>query len=187
MDLYHGAPGDDASIAAVRVRKRHPVNVMIGPPADRSQDRVMMNLFFSKEGERIICGGTTAGLAAEFLGKEVVPSLKFDNPEVPPISQIEGIDLVTEGVLTLSKVLHYTKSATDGSIEDWRSHKDGASLITQALLDRATDVNFYVGQAVNPAHQGPNVPIAFHLKLQLIEQLAERLRAVGKHVKLSYF
>ena len=64
---------------------------------------------------------------------------------------------------------------------------DGASLIAQKLFEKATDINFFVGRAVNPAHQNPNLPITFGIKQQLITSLADCLRKMGKHVRLSYF
>lgn len=186
-DLYHNAPGDDASVAAVRVRRRYPVNLVIGPPADKSQDQAMLNLFFAKEGEKIICGGTTAALAADFLGKMLIPTSDYTDPEVPPVSRIEGVDLVTEGVVTISKVLGHAQQRAQGGIETWRGKKDGASMVAQALIDRATDINFFVGRAKNPAHQDLDLPISFAIKVQLVERLAELLLSIGKHVKISYF
>ena len=102
--LYGGAPGDDTTIAVARVRGRHPVNLVVGPPESKDQDTRMMNLFFSKEGTKIVCGGTTSNVVSRYLHRPVLASLDYPDPEVPPISQIEGVDLVTEGVITLSLI-----------------------------------------------------------------------------------
>lgn len=72
----------------------------------------MMSLFFSKEGKHIVCGGTTSSIAAKFLGKKVKASLAFESGDVPPIAEIEGVDLVTEGVITINKVLEYAQGRT---------------------------------------------------------------------------
>ncbi|MEG0934315.1 MAG: SpoIIE family protein phosphatase [Clostridia bacterium] len=187
--LYEGEPGDDTTVAVMRVRARHPVNLVVGPPATRDQDIKMMNLFFAKEGEKIVCGGTTSGVAAKYLGRPVVPTIDYPDPEVPPISTIQGVNLVTEGVVTISKVLKIAEAwlAGDHADDGWLTKKDGASLVAQALVERATDINFFVGRAINPAHQNPNLPITFGIKIQLIEALAKVLEQMGKHIKVSYF
>jgi len=187
--LYGGKPGDDATVSVLRVRKRHPVNLVVGPPASRDQDMKMMNLFFAKEGAKIVCGGTTSNLAASYLHRPLLASLDYPDPEVPPISQIEGVDLVTEGVVTLSKVLTYAKDflASAKLAPAWAVGGDGASLIAKELFENATDINFFVGLAINPAHQNPDLPITFGVKQQLIQSLAECLEKMGKHIRLSYF
>ncbi|MEG2605497.1 MAG: serine/threonine-protein phosphatase, partial [Clostridia bacterium] len=55
------------------------------------------------------------------------------------------------------------------------------------LFENATDINFFVGRAINPAHQNPNLPITFVIKQQLIQNLADCLKRMGKHIRLSYF
>ena len=188
--LYEGEPGDDTTVAALRIMPRCPVNLMIGPPADPKDVNKMMALFFGKEGKRIVCGGTTSKLAAEYLGKPLRASLDYNaDPEIPPIAYIDGVDLVTEGVITLSRVVEYAHqylSGTDFSAA-WATRKDGAAMIARILFDEATDVNFFAGRAINPAHQNPNLPINFSIKIQLVEELANCLRKMGKEVKLSYF
>ena len=149
----------------------------------------MMNLFFAKEGAKIVCGGTTSRLAADYLRKPLVPSLDYPDPDVPPVSKIEGVDLVTEGVVTLSKVLCYAKDFLQSArlAPVWAVGRDGASCIARELFENATDINFFVGQAINPAHQNPDLPITFGIKQQLIQNLAEQLEKMGKHIRLSYF
>lgn len=186
--LYEGEPGDDTTVAVLRIRKRHMVNLVVGPPAKKEQDIRMMNLFFAKEGEKIVCGGTTSKIASEYLRRPVVPTLEYPDPEVPPISEIEGVDLVTEGVVTLSKVYSLAQSFLSGEdTGSWQMKKDGASRIARELFERATDINFFVGRAINPAHQNPSLPITFGIKIQLIESLAKCLEQMGKRIKLSYF
>ncbi|MDE5859930.1 MAG: serine/threonine-protein phosphatase, partial [Oscillospiraceae bacterium] len=104
-ELYGGEPGDDTTIASVKIRQRIPVNLMIGPPSNPQDLKKMQTLFFAKDGRHIVCGGTTSKLAAEYLGKPVVPCLDYFDPDIPPMAKIEGIDLVTEGVVTMTKVL----------------------------------------------------------------------------------
>lgn len=187
--LYGGHPGDDATACVVKVRKREPMNILFGPPSNRDDCNRMMALFFSKEGKHIVCGGTTASIAARYLGKQVKTSLTFEDKEIPPISEIEGVDLVTEGVITVNKVLTYAKDylADNKTYEHWGFIRDGASLISRMLFEEATDINFYVGRAINPAHQNPDLPINFNIKMNLVEALSDCLRKMGKRIKVSYF
>ena len=186
---YGHHPGDDATACVIKVRKREPVNILFGPPRNRDDNNRMMSLFFSKEGKHIICGGTTSSIAARYLAKEVKVSLSFERGDVPPIAEIEGVDLVTEGVITISKVIEYAKDALGQNklYEKWGFQRDGASLICRLLFEEATDINFYVGRAVNPAHQNPDLPITFNIKMNLVEELSECLKKMGKRIKVSYF
>lgn len=187
--LYGGKPGDDATTCVIRIRKREPMNILFGPPSHRDDCDRMMSLFFSKEGKHIICGGTTSSIAAKYLGKEVKTTLKFERSDVPPIAYIDGVDLVTEGVITINKVLEYAKDALGDNEEyaHWSVSQDGASLICRMLFEEATDINFYVGRAINPAHQNPDLPINFNIKMNLVQELSECLRKMGKRIKVSYF
>ncbi len=187
--LYGEKPGDDATAVVVRVRNREPMNMLFGPPSNRDDCDRMMSLFFSKEGKHIICGGTTSSIAAKYLGKPIKPSLDFISSDVPPTAELEGVDLVTEGVITVNKVLEYAKDylKDNETYEHWGMKRDGASRICQLLFEEATDINFYVGRAVNPAHQNPDLPINFNIKMNLVEELSKCLKAMGKRIKVSYF
>ncbi len=187
--LYGRQPGDDATACIVKIRKREPMNILFGPPSNRDDGERMMSLFFSKEGKHIICGGTTSSIAAKYLNKPLKPTLNFEKSDVPPIAKLEGVDLVTEGVITVNKVLEYAKDYLQDNqlYEHWNFKKDGASLICQLLFEEATDINFYVGRAINPAHQNPDLPINFSIKMNLVEELSKCLKEMGKRIKVSYF
>jgi len=188
--LYGGEPGDDTTVCTVKIRRREPLNLMIGPPKEPDDVLKMMSLFFSKEGKHIVCGGTTSTLAADYLNKplDASPPVYVD-PSIPPTAKIEGVDLVTEGVITISRVLEYARDYLEDNerYKDWSYKKDGASLIARLLFEEATDINFFVGCAVNPAHQNPNLPIGFSIKMSLVEELAEALKKMGKKIKVSHF
>ena len=101
---------------------------------------------------------------------------------IPPTSELEGVDLVTEGVITMSRMVEYAHDFIDenAQYETWSYGRDGASMICRLLFEEATDINFYVGRAVNPAHQDPNLPINFHIKMRLVDELSAALRAKGQ-------
>lgn len=187
--LYGGEPGDDTTFSTIKIRQRQPMNLMIGPPSDPKDLNKMLALFFSKEGKHIVCGGTTSTLAAKYLGKEVKSVLDYIDPEIPPIAKVDGIDLVTEGVITINRVLTYAQSYLKDNEYycEWSFKQDGASQIARMLFEGATDINFYVGKAINPAHQNPNLPINFSIKMRLVDELAQCLKDMGKRVNLSYF
>lgn len=189
-DLYGNKPGDDATACVVKIRKRIPMNLLFGPPENRDDAPRMMSLFFSKEGKHIICGGTTSSIAAKWLHKPLTTKLDYvKNSGVPPVGEIEGVDLVTEGVITMNKVLEYARDylKDNESYEQWNFERDGASQICQLLFEEATDINFFVGRAVNPAHQNPELPIGFNIKMHLVEELSACLVKMGKKIKVSYF
>ncbi len=187
--LYGNKPGDDTTACVVKIRRREPMNLLFGPPSKRDDCDRMMSLFFSKEGKHIICGGTTSSIAAKYLGKPLRPSLNFAGSDLPPTAELEGVDLVTEGVITVNRVLEYARDylADNAMYETWNFGRDGASLICRLLFEEATDINFYVGRAINPAHQNPDLPITFSIKMNLVEELSACLKKMGKRIKVSYF
>ena len=187
--LYGGEPGDDATACVIRIREREPMNILFGPPSNRDDSNRMMSLFFSKKGKHIVCGGTTSNIAAKYLRKPLRASLSYDESDVPPMGEIDGVDLVTEGVITINKVLTYARDylKDNETYTQWCFKHDGASQIARLLFEEATDINFYVGRAVNPAHQNPELPINFNIKMNLVEELSQCLRQMGKRIKISYF
>ncbi len=186
--LYGFEPGDDTTACVVKIRKREPMNLLFGPPFNRDDADRMMSLFFAKEGKHIVCGGTTSTIAAKYLGKPLRANLDFSS-DLPPTAEIEGVDLVTEGVITVNKVVEYARDylGENRFYEHWSLRRDGASQISRLLFEEATDINFYVGRAINPAHQNPDLPINFNIKMNLVEELTKCLREMGKRVKVSYF
>ena len=187
--LYNHMPGDDATACVVKIRKREPMNILFGPPSNRDDAERMMSLFFSKIGKHIICGGTTSSIAAKYLRKPLKATLNFESSDIPPTAELEGADLVTEGVITVNRVLEYAKDYLDENkrYEEWGFSRDGASLISRLLFEEATDINFFVGRAINPAHQNPDLPINFSIKMNLVDELSDCLKKMGKKIKVSYF
>ena len=104
-DLYLDRPGDDTTVAAIRVRPRCEVHIMVGPPVDKEKDAIYVQHFMEGADKRIVCGGTTSQVVARCIGREVKTSFDFPDKEVPPIGFIDGIDLTTEGVITMRRLL----------------------------------------------------------------------------------
>ena len=185
-DLYLGAPGDDTTVAAVKVRESLNVSLMIGPPVDKTKDDFYISRFLAEEGKKVVCGGTSSQIVARHLHTSVRASFDFPDKDVPPIGFIDGIDLTTEGVLTMRRLLELSEKYID--VHDLTpktfTKKDGASLLAQLLFEEATSVHFFVGQSINAAHQG--LPIDITMKLKLVESLAANLKKMGKIVAIDY-
>lgn len=186
--LYVDMPGDDATIAVQRVRALESVSVMVGPPVNRENDEAVISKFLSEKGKKIVCGGTTSQIVAKYLKTEIHPTLEYFDKKVPPTAIIDGIDLVTEGVLTLSRAAEIIDGySTSGDISaDYLSGRDGAARLARILLEDSTNIHFYVGRAINPAHQNPDFPADLSIKTRLINQLAKSLKAIGKKVEIEY-
>lgn len=187
--LYENRPSDDTTVAVVKIREREQVNLLIGPATNKEDDDKMLSLFFRKEGIHIVSGGTTGNIVARYLGKKLI--LETDNldSDVPPIASIEGVDLVTEGVITINKVLEYAYNyfEDNGCYFEWFYHQDGASRIANYLFEQASEVNFFVGCAINNAHQEGESEINFTTKMHLIDELANKLKQMGKQVRVTYY
>ena len=185
-DLYLDQPGDDTTVAAIRLRPRMTVHVMVGPPVDRSRDEEYVRAFMAGADKRIVCGGTTSQVVARCTGRRLTSSIDFPDREIPPIGYIQGIDLVTEGVITLRRLLELSEkyaSTKDLSPKTYE-RKDGGSLLANIIFEEATHLRFFVGQSVNPAHQGADIDIT--MKLKLVERLAGNLRKMGKIIEVQY-
>lgn len=185
-DLYLDRPGDDTTVAAIRMTPRSEVHIMVGPPVDKERDAEYVQQFMTGADKRIVCGGTTSQVVARCLDRKLKTSFDFPDKDVPPIGFIDGIDLVTEGVITLRRLL--TLSEKYVSVKDLSpktyAKKDGGSLLANIIFEEATHVVFFVGQNVNAAHQGLDIDIT--MKLKLVEHLADNLRKMGKQVTVNY-
>ncbi len=185
-DLYLDRPGDDTTVAAIRVRPRCETHIMVGPPVDKDRDAEYVSRFMEGADRRIVCGGTTSQVVARCLDRKLKTSFDFPDKEVPPIGFIDGIDLVTEGVITLRRLLSLSDKYV--SVKDLTPKtyvkKDGGSLLANIIFEEATHVVFFVGQNVNAAHAGLEIDIT--MKLKLVERLADNLRKMGKQVTVNY-
>ncbi|OCN03647.1 serine/threonine protein phosphatase [Erysipelotrichaceae bacterium MTC7] len=187
---YDDKPGDDISVCAIRLCKRKNANILIGPPKNPDDVDKMMRLFFSRDGYHLVCGGTTSQLCAKYLGKPIKMNQPYPHTDVPPTCTIEGVDLVSEGSVTLKQVLAYAKDHTDKNEQYtyWTYQDDGASKIAKLLFDEVSDIHFYVGLAKNPAHnENDSQSISFGNKMEMIEQLVGELLKLDKKVKVNYF
>lgn len=188
-NLYGGRPGDDTTAAAVKVRRPKYIDLFTGPPEHKEKDNYVIKQLLNGEGKKIICGGTAANIAQRELHRKMTVNLDTSTYDIPPTAAMEGIDLITEGVLTLNKAIEkinrYCSSELDNE-ECSIDGRDGASQLARMLIEECTHVNLWVGKAVNPAHQNLDLPIDLNIKLNLVDKLCELLTKLGKYVKITY-
>lgn len=189
-DLYGGKPGDDTTALCVKARKPEIVDLFTGPPKDERDDSTIIKGFMKGPGKKIICGGTASNIAVRELGLELKVDLDFYDKDVPPTATMKGIDLITEGVLTLSKALEKLSNYEAGFIEQGNysslEGKDGASRLVKMLIEDCTHLNLWIGKAINPAHQNPNFPVDLSIKLKIVEELVQHMKKLGKCVNIYY-
>ena len=161
---------------------------MLGPPANPEDDVRVIEDFLSRPGKKIVSGGTTSKIVSRYLGEKVETCLDYLDPKIPPAGKMKGVDLVTEGVITLGRVMELSEQMIDGTIPvDWKNNKDAATTVTKMMFEDATDINIFVGRAMNPAHQNPQLPINFSIKMKIVEVLSHNLEKCGKRVNVQYF
>lgn len=190
-ELYEEKPGDDTTVAVARVIERRIVNIFTGPPAKKEDDERLMHDFMHTEGKKVVAGGTSANIAARVLGKEIVTKADTSSPDVPPMASINGIDLVTEGVITLGKSLKllkkYVRDEFDAEFFDELDADNGASRLAKLLIEECTELNLFVGTAVNAAHKETALNFDLSMRQNLVEQLVRTAEEMGKTVKVMYY
>ncbi len=181
--LYGGLPGDDVSIVVVRARKARKLTALIGPPREPAKDTPAVEKLAGAEGFKVVCGGSTSLMVSRILNREVEVDLDSDCDTVPPTGIIEGIDLVTEGAITLYYALQHLREGRRQ--RDLEGASDGASRLAAALL-RNDEAHFMVGLAINQADHYPGFPVSCVMKNQTVRDIAEILSTSGKKVTIEY-
>ena len=169
--------GDDCSVILASCRWGKTVNILTGPPADPKNDRAVTQKFLQTEGTKVVCGGTTSQMVAKCLDTQVVMEPSSESMLTPPKCRIDGIDLVTEGAVTLNQV--YNVLGTDPS----RFDEESAVTELHELLMSADRVNIFMGAAINPA----TAHISFQQKgiltrHAIVPLIAQKMREQGKLV-----
>lgn len=185
--LVDGKPKDDITVLSLQLRERKAVNIIIGPPENPGEDHKILNMFFAKKGKHVVCGGSTAKMVSKFLNKPLVLLEDTATESIPAISRIDGVDLVTEGIITLQNLPKLIREYGENVIAllELEKRKDGAALLAQMLIEYATDVNIYLGNAVNEGHQDDGLGIDIASKLKLVDDIEKSLENIGRKVKIS--
>lgn len=192
-ELYQFRPGDDTTVAVMRIIDSKPVHLMTGPAQRMEDDNRMVAAFMGGESaKRIVCGGTSATIVSRVLKKRLDVSLDYVDPEIPPIAYMDGIDLVTEGVLTLNRVIQLLKRyvKNESVSEEFFLELDkpnGASMVAKVIIEDCTELHLYVGKAINSAYQNPGLPFDLGIRQNLVEQLKHTVEDMGKQVTVTYY
>lgn len=190
-DLYGQKPGDDTTVAVARVIERRVINIFTGPPTHKEDDERVVHDFMAREGKKVVCGGTSANITARVLKKEIVTLVNHADPAIPPAAAIEGLDLVTEGVLTIGKALgllrRYEQNEFDEAFFEELDADNGAARLAKLIIEECTELNLFVGKAMNVAHQASNLPFDLSVRMNLVEQLKECAESLGKKVLVKYY
>ena len=185
--LANNKPKDDITLLSLHLRERRAVNIIIGPPENPGEDHKILNMFFAKKGKHVVCGGSTTKMVSNFLKKPVTIVEDSATDDIPAISKIDGVDLVTEGIITLQNLPEIIKGYADNAIVllELEKRNDGAALLSRMIIEYATDVNIYLGNAINEGHQEDGLGIDIASKLKLVQDIEKSLESIGKKVKIS--
>ena len=175
-ELYAGAPGDDVSIVVIKARHKLVATVLAGPPIDKRVDGRLVRRFLERPGLHIVCGGTTAGIVSRHSGNPLEVDLDTMRADVPALAHMDCADLVTEGILTLTRARDMLRAGAGKESVQFKN--DGAAVLVRVLLG-VDHVHFIIGLAVNPAHQNPGLPVALGIKLAVVREMTDELARRG--------
>jgi hypothetical protein len=161
---------DDMTCAVVYFRHPRKLLILTGPPFARERDAELAKLASSYAGRKAVCGGTTANIVSRLLNRPVDTPLTRLDPDIPPASKMDGIDLVTEGTMTLARVAEILERPDI----NW---PDNAARDLVNLMLESDIVDFLVGTRINEAHQDPNVPVELDLRRNIVRRIASLLEA----------
>ncbi len=167
-DNYH--PKDDTSCAVIYFREPRRLLICTGPPYEEHKDTELAGVVRNFDGKKIICGATTGDIVSRELGIPIIDSFEFEDTDLPPVSFMEGIDLVTEGILTLGKVSEILKNYS----QKYKLGKGPADQIVRLLLD-SDDIHFIIGTRINIAHQDPSLPVELEIRRTVVRRIARLL------------
>lgn len=183
--LYDNKPGDDTTAAAVKIQNIKKISLFSGPPVDPKDDEKIVADFLSVEGKKVICGGSSATIAARVMNKELIPTIEYVDPQIPPIAVMEGIDLVTEGVLTLKRTVDLIKKYhSTGSVPKGKS---AADLLALMLIRDCTELDMFIGMQKNPAHSAAELSSDLGWRLIILNDLYKLMQQLGRIVKRKYY
>ncbi len=182
--LDPGKCADDISCMVIYLRHPRLLRIITGPPFRKEHDHQFAQLAAEGADSVIISGGTTANIIERELGKKVQIDLKMlrSSGSLPPPGKIEGVGLVTEGILTLSKVCSILDQG--GEPADYPA----AAREVIRRINESDRIEFIVGTKVNEAHQDPNLPMELELRRNIVKRMTAVLKEkYRKSVVVKYY
>lgn len=190
-ELYGGNVTDDTTVAVVRIMEEKILSILTGPPQDKADDYKMVEDFMKADGIKIVSGGSTSQMVARVLCEKLIPVDGELDPEIPPTSKIKGIDLVTEGVLTLHKTLELLERYVQNDVSEEffveLSRDNGATRMACYLMEDCSTVNLYIGKAINMDYTDKTLPFDISVRQNLIQRLINVLKEMNKKVVVHYY
>ncbi len=188
--LYGCKPSDDATAIGIKIKSPQYVDLFTGPPEDKKKDFYVIHELAKGKGKKVICGGTAANIAERVLKRDLILDNRYINLEIPPIYYMEGIDLITEGVITLSKAVEIIRNYANCFMEEGRENEikgeDGAVKLSRILLEECTHLNLWIGKAWNSAYDNQKFYSNIGVKMRLVKELSELMQKLGRIVKINY-
>lgn len=164
-DIYK--PKDDITCAVMHFRNPRRLLICSGPPYDEAKDSMLARLVEEFPGRKVICGGTTSKVLARELNKEIEVGLELDTSGLPPASKMQGIDLVTEGILTIGRVAEMLEVQQNTQVRDTGPAAD----ILRFIMD-SDEIHLLVGTKINVAHQDPSLPVELEIRRNVMRKIA---------------
>ena len=164
-------PKDDISCGVVYFRAPRDTLILTGPPMHPESDNDLVSIFNAFKGKKIISGGTTANIISRGINQKIKMDLKHFDVDIPPFSTMDGVDLITEGIITLNAVTDMLETGTFALFTD-----DNAATRMTDILMNSDRIYFVVGTKINEAHQDPALPESLEIRRNIIKRMASLLQ-----------
>lgn len=186
--LYYFEPADDTTVATIKVSSDSKAVLFSGPPINKKMDKEVVHKMMGSAGKKIVCGGTTANIVARELNVEYKSSTEIVDEDIPPIGYIEGIDLVTEGVLTLRKSCEILKKLLTTNDDSFlHKKKDAATLLSKILYEDCIHIKMIIGRCINPENLITDNSDDLSARLYVLNEMKNVLVKLGKIVEVEYY
>lgn len=186
--LYYFEPADDTTVATIKVSSDSKAVLFSGPPINKKMDKEVVHKMMGSAGKKIVCGGTTANIVARELNVEYKSSTEIIDEDIPPIGYIEGIDLVTEGVLTLRKSCEILKKLLTTNDDSFlHKKKDAATLLSRILYEDCIHIKMIIGRCINPENLMIDNSDDLSARLYVLNEMKNVLVKLGKIVEVEYY
>lgn len=186
--LYYFEPADDTTVATIKVSSDSKAVLFSGPPINKKMDKEVVHKMMGSAGKKIVCGGTTANIVARELNVEYKSSTEIIDEDIPPIGYIEGIDLVTEGVLTLRKSCEILKKLLTTNDDSFlHKKKDAATLLSKILYEDCIHIKMIIGRCINPENLMIDNSDDLSARLYVLNEMKNVLVKLGKIVEVEYY
>lgn len=186
--LYYFEPADDTTVATIKVSSDSKAVLFSGPPKNKKMDKEVVHKMMGSAGKKIVCGGTTANIVARELNVEYKSSTEIIDEDIPPIGYIEGIDLVTEGVLTLRKSCEILKKLLTTNDDSFlHKKKDAATLLSRILYEDCIHIKMIIGRCINPENLMTDISDDLSARLYVLNEMKNVLVKLGKIVEVEYY